>query len=73
MFGEPSMRAYVETKTWATTGPLEFYDVQRVMRVAELTEKYQQGNSIGGPIDALQLNRNGVIQWHTRKQNCADN
>jgi hypothetical protein len=47
-------------------------DAQLAIHFAELAIKYQRSNEIGGPIDAVQLSRDGSVKWAARKQNCQD-
>jgi hypothetical protein len=71
-----SERSRTEFQNWkpAESGIApRYYDVRRAIRLAELTIKYQARSDIGGPIDALQLNRDGTIEWYSRKQNCQEN
>jgi len=43
------------------------------IRVADFTVTYDHSGEIGGPIDAVELNRDGRIRWLARKDNCPEN
>jgi hypothetical protein len=71
-----SERARQEARSWSPDDgrtPQAFFDVRRAVRLAELTKRYQQGSAVGGPIDAVQINRDGHAEWYQRKPNCPAN
>ena len=51
----------------------EYDDIRRTMRLVDLTAMYHQGNDVGGPVDAVQLNNDGSVEWYKRKPNCPEN
>jgi hypothetical protein len=66
-------RAKAEAKTWTTIGDAtspQDYDIVRTIQLAQTIARYDTEGTIGGPIDAVQLNRDGTIRWYRRKQNC---
>jgi len=70
--GLTSQRAREEVATWKpsnTFAPSD-YDLLRTARLVDLTIAYHQGIDVGGPIDAVQLNRDGSLRWFPRKENC---
>jgi hypothetical protein len=74
--GMTSARARWETASWATDDAetaARDYAVRQAMRLVQLTMKYQQGTSVGGPIDAAELEPEGRVRWYARKQNCPGN
>lgn len=67
-----SDRAKREAAEWKPpkgTPPID-YDAIKTMRMVELTIQHRTGNDVGGPVDAVQLNRDGSIRWYARKKNC---
>jgi hypothetical protein len=42
------------------------------LRLADLTEAYDLSGTVGGPIDVLQLKKDGGIRWLARKNNCPE-
>lgn len=47
-------------------------DVRVAMRLVELIIKYDTDHYVGGPIDAVELDKGGTIRWIQRKSNCKD-
>jgi hypothetical protein len=43
-------------------------DILKTMHFVQLAIKYQK--DVGGPVDAVQLSRDGAIRWFARKKNC---
>jgi hypothetical protein len=70
---QTSERAQKEASRWRpppSSGPEDF-GVFRAMRLVQLAERYY-GRDVGGPVDAVQLSRDGSIKWYARKPNCQD-
>lgn len=67
-----SERAKRESAEWTPPkGALPTdYDALKTMRILEIAVHHHQGNDAGGPIDAVQLDRNGLLHWYARKANC---
>jgi hypothetical protein len=68
-------RAKEEAKNWNPSSlhnPAD-YDLLKTVRLVDLTIAYHQGRDVGGPIDAVQLNRDGSLRWFQRKENCPAN
>jgi hypothetical protein len=42
------------------------------LRLADLTEAYDPSGTVGGPIDVVELKKNGGVHWIARKDNCPD-
>jgi hypothetical protein len=77
---QTSERAKVEAAQWEpgkwkpTKGfSSDDRDMLWTMRMVELTIQYHKGGDVGGPVDAVQLNRDGSVRWYARKQNCQEN
>jgi hypothetical protein len=49
------------------------YDILRAMRLVDLTIADSGLDDVGGPIDALELTRDGGFRWYARKSNCPEN
>jgi hypothetical protein len=49
------------------------YDIFKAKRLVELTILHQDGKDVGGPIDAVQLSRDGSIHWQALKSICPGN
>jgi hypothetical protein len=66
-----SGRAKLDAKHWRAfnDSSTSDYDIRHTMHFVELTEKYHASN-VGGPIDAVQLTREGNLRWLSRKKNC---
>jgi hypothetical protein len=71
-----SERARKEAKEWRPpdgSKPAD-YDILRTMRLVELTIKYHLsdagGSDVGGPIDAVEMDKNGSVRWFAAKKNC---
>jgi hypothetical protein len=47
--------------------------VLRVFRLVDLARAYDKSGTVGGPIDALELFKDGSIRWFSRKDNCPAN
>jgi hypothetical protein len=46
----------------------------RAIRLVELTELYQANpKTVGGPVDAVSLSKNGAVNWLARKAHCPAN
>lgn len=70
-----SERARKEAADWKPpkgTAPKD-YDAFKTMRMLELVLQHHTGNESGGPIDVVQLNRDGSVHWYARKANCPEN
>jgi hypothetical protein len=69
--GGTSQRAMDEARTWKPPkrSRPENFDILKTMRFVELTISLH-GVDVGGPIDALQLNKDGTVRWFARKKNC---
>lgn len=65
-------RAAQEAKTWRPSPDVapKDVDIERTMRLVELTIKLDDRKTVGGPIDAVQLSRGGDLRWYRRKANC---
>jgi hypothetical protein len=65
-------RAKIEAKSWKPprNSKRGDYDILRTMRLVELTIKYH-GENVGGPIDAVEMNKDGTVRWFAAKENCA--
>jgi hypothetical protein len=48
-------------------------DPFKAIRMLELAIQHHGSNSAGGPIDAVQLSRDGSVHWYARKPNCPKN
>jgi hypothetical protein len=75
-FGNASSeRARKEWADWKPPKgtPRSDYDALKTIRILELAVLYHAGHDAGGPIDAVQLNRDGAIHWYARKPNCPEN
>jgi hypothetical protein len=46
-------------------------ETPRAIRFAELTAIHEQKKTVGGPIDALEVWKDGSIHWVKRKPNCS--
>jgi hypothetical protein len=70
-----SGRARKEAAEWKPPKgtPPKDYDAFKTMRMVELTIQHHAGPDLGGPIDAVQLNRDGSLHWYARKRNCPEN
>jgi hypothetical protein len=79
-----SERARYESKTWKPDPKVtpQDRDIVRTMRLVELTILHQKeralpwGKSakvVGGPIDAVELDRFGPPRWYRQKKNCPEN
>lgn len=66
-----SDRAKKEAHKWKppkNSSPLD-YDILKAMRLVELTEQYGPAD-VGGPIDAVELDKDGTLRWFYNKKNC---
>ncbi len=66
-----SERAKKEAKKWKppkNSKPAD-YDILRAMRLVDLTIQYH-GNDVGGPIDAVEMDKDGSVRWFAIKENC---
>jgi hypothetical protein len=66
-----SKRAKKEAKKWKPpkkSSPAD-YDILRTKRLVELTIQYHD-DDVGGPVDAVQLDRDGTVRWIAPKENC---
>jgi hypothetical protein len=65
-------RAVADSKNWKPGSSLSKadLDLQKTMHLVDLTIKYDQTQEVGGPIDALQLSKNGELRWYQRKNKC---
>jgi hypothetical protein len=69
-----SERAREEKRTWVPASPfLADRDILQAKRFVELTIKYSQEGDVGGPVDAVELRKDGSLHWNGRKQNCPVN
>lgn len=74
-----SESAHAEAAEWekvAAQFSVENRPIQRVIRLVELTISRRKAagfDDVGGPIDAVELLRDGGVKWYARKCNCADN
>lgn len=70
-----SERARNEWARWKPPNgtPQHDYDALKTMRILELAVQHHTGNDAGGPIDAVQLNRDGSLHWYARKPICPEN
>jgi hypothetical protein len=70
-----SARAKKEAQQWKppVKSKVADYDILKTMRLVELTIKYQRGKDVGGPIDAVEMDRFGRVRWFAVKKNCAIN
>ena len=69
-----SPRAKLEAVRWKPSRKDLDYNVAKMMRLVELTEKYQTGPpTVGGLVDAVQLSKDGTLRWLDRKANCPEN
>jgi hypothetical protein len=73
--GLTSQRAKGEAVSWKPSpkADLADYDLLRTIRLVDLTIAYRWERDVGGPIDAVQLNRDGSLRWFQRKDNCPAN
>jgi hypothetical protein len=72
---QQTARAKIEAKTWKPpkgSNPSD-YDILKVIRLIQLAIQYDKSGAIGGKIDAVQLNRNGTLNWFARKDYCPAN
>jgi hypothetical protein len=69
---QTSRRAKLEAKRWRPPkgAKPDDYDILRTMRLVELTKKYYKGSDVGGPIDAVEMDRDGGVRWFALKPNC---
>jgi hypothetical protein len=58
-----------QSKKW----PFYDADARLVMRYVELMIKYVERPGLGGPIDAVEINKGSLLRWIQRKPNCRDN
>lgn len=65
-------RAVQEAATWKASPGSSGANVEllRTERLVELTETFDRSDEVGGPIDSVQLNKDGSLVWHQRKSNC---
>lgn len=80
---QTSERARFEAKTWGPSPEVAPRDrnIAKAVRVIELTIRYQTGRVfrghkqklVGGPIDAVELDRSGSLHWYRKKKNCPEN
>jgi hypothetical protein len=69
-----SRRAIAETNAWNALAGSPTFDEFRAIRLVELTEAlHPRHDVIGGPVDAVEIRRNGQIVWIKRKSNCPAN
>jgi len=73
----PSERAKAERANWehelVSKDPAE-RDILTVIRLVDLTIAFEsRSETVGGPIDAVELTRDGKIHWFQRKANCLTN
>jgi hypothetical protein len=47
--------------------------VRQPIGLVQLTIEYQHGTSVGGPINAAELEPDGRMRWYARKQSCPEN
>lgn len=66
-------RSRAAAVAWSSGDPSKFHDLRRVVRIIELTIQHDASGTVGGPIDAVQLNPDGSIEWYARKRNCPEN
>jgi len=71
---QTSARANKEAREWKPpkTSKPEDYEILKTMRFVKLTEIYNKGNDVAGPIDAVQMTKDGSVHWYAKKENCAD-
>lgn len=70
--GLTSERAKKEKRTWKPprgSDPAD-YPVWKAARLVELTERYGPRKEVGGPIDIVELDKNGTVCWLANKKNC---
>ncbi len=48
-------------------------ETMRAIRLVDLTAIHEKKNTVGGPIDALEIWKDGSIHWVARKKNCPEN
>jgi hypothetical protein len=72
--GKTTERARNEAETWApeSGSKSQDLDIQRTIRLVDLTIQFYKGDDVGGAIDALQIDRSGSIRWYARKSNCPE-
>jgi hypothetical protein len=46
--------------------------LSRVTKLVELTIAEDKSGTVHGPIDAVELSKDGTIRWHKRKDNCPE-
>jgi hypothetical protein len=69
-----SQRSIDESRMWRPSSlDLGDYDLLRTIRFVELASMFHRGNDIGGPIDAVELQRSGALRWYAQKPNCQQN
>jgi hypothetical protein len=68
-----SERAKQEAKNWIPPkgSKPEDLDILRTMRLVELTIQYHD-DDVGGPIDAVQMDKYGAVRWFARKPDCPE-
>ena len=78
-FHTTSKRAKDEREKWITqhntSGSMlrpNWIDLSFLVRLIELTIKYDSSGEVGGKIDVLELQKDGAIHWVKRKANCSE-
>jgi len=49
------------------------FEMARAVRLVDLTITYDPTQTVGGPVDGLELFKDGSIRWFSRKDNCPAN
>jgi hypothetical protein len=72
--GLKSERAKKEAQEWKPpkNSKPQDYDILKTMRLVELTIKYGSA-LVGGPIDAVELDKDGSLRWFANEKNCLTN
>ena len=69
---ERAQAEWIATQNQKINWPSEEADVRMAMRLVQLVIKYDTDKDVGGPIDAVELNKGGTVHWIQRKSNCGD-